>query len=146
MALVAKGSFENVVSDVDIKIYGFDTNMGRTGGLVSVADGSITFKDCKNTGDIKIDTKVTPGSRKVWAGGFVGRSQGADVNFEDCLNSGALHTLSTGFTGIGGMIGSMYNKGEATKALNALRCVNAGTVICNSGNDNEDCLFIAAGM
>lgn len=58
----------------------------------------------------------------------MGWSQGADVSFEDCLNSGDLHTLSTGYTGIGGMIGGMYNKGEATKSLNALRCVNEGKI------------------
>ncbi len=95
-----------------------------TGGLVCFANGDydITFTDCQNSGSI------TSNQGNVNVGGIMGWSQGADVSFLRCVNEANLHSLANSYTGIGGMLGGMYNKNQPLKALDAKECVNRGKI------------------
>lgn len=128
VALVNGGAFFNGCKNngnIQINTSGScNTRNVWVGGVISMIDGNYTvsLNNCVNSGNII--SKQT----NVNIGGLVGWSSGADLILRDCVNKGELYTLANGYTGIGGMLGGMYNANQQSRGLTAAGCVNEGRI------------------
>ena len=121
-------TFKNVTSRVNITASGYATQTKPIGGIVAMLNkGEITFTQCKNYGNISINTSgVASGN----VGGIAGKTVGSSsVTFSSCINEGALTSTQKNLQ-IGGMLAYFealdYGGTEVTVSLE--KCTNRGAI------------------
>ena len=104
-------------------------NSAREGNHNATMRGTVTFKDCVNTGDI-----TSLGAGAPSAGGILGRDhnqqagQHLKVIFDGCKNSGNINVTANGETHAGGIAAGYYSNG----AWFVLKdCANTGNITVN---------------
>ena len=108
-------------------------NSAREGNYIVTMRGTITFKNCINTGDI---TSLGDGAPS--AGGILGRDhnqaagQRLKLIFDGCKNSGAITVTANGETHAAGIAAGYYSNGAWLIAKN---CKNTGNVVVNNPSD-----------
>ncbi len=105
------------------------TGSADCAGIVSIPQGTNTFKDCVNSAAV-----TTNG----YAGGIAAQHyEGGTSNFEGCVNNGAITGNGTGKSFVAGII-ALNDKGDF------VNCVNNGTITHNAA-DNDSGLGGIAG-
>ena len=105
-------------------------NSAREGNNYVTMRGTITFKDCINTGDI-----TSLGGGAPSAGGILGRDhnqaagQRLKLIFDGCKNSGIITVTANGETHAAGIASGYYSNGAWLIAKN---CENTGNVVVNN--------------
>ena len=109
-------------------------NSAREGNYYVTMRGTVTFKNCVNTGDI-----TSLGGGEPSAGGILGRDhnqaagQRLKIVFDGCKNSGTITVTANGETHAGGIGAGYYSNGAW---LIAKDCENTGNVVVNNpGSD-----------
>lgn len=111
-------------------ILGLMNSAREDGNIYVTMRGTITFKDCINTGDI---TSLGRGSPS--AGGILGRDhnqaagQRLKLIFDGCENSGTITVTANGETHAAGIASGYYSAGAW---LIAKDCSNTGDVVVNN--------------
>ena len=107
-------------------------NSAREGNYYVTMSGTVTFKDCVNTGAI-----TSLGGGAPSAGGILGRDhnqasgQRLKIVFDGCENSGTITVTANGETHAAGIGAGYYSAGAWLIAKN---CTNTGDVVVSEGN------------
>ncbi len=108
-------------------------NSAREGNYLVTMRGTVTFKNCVNTGNI-----TSLGGGAPSAGGILGRDhnqaagQRLKIVFDSCENSGTITVTANGETHAAGIGAGYYSTGAW---LIAKDCTNTGNVVVNGSGD-----------
>ncbi|MBQ5634306.1 MAG: FIVAR domain-containing protein, partial [Clostridia bacterium] len=131
--------FENCVNYGEVITFGVPSGEGNAhtgaGGILGEAlgvhspDSTFTFKNCANHGYIHANEAC---GRVVGIGGIVGRGYSpAVLTIDGCINTADLDSPGTGWSGAGGIVGTLMTYGFAWSGthdgkIKILNCVNLG--------------------
>lgn len=100
------------------------TGGGRLGGLIGLAQNSVTLSNCSFSGTV---TCVGAEKENRYIGGLLGYVTGGTLKISNCMNVGTIigsADCTSDNPGVGGLIGCL--NGAKSVAINS--CVNVGTI------------------